>query len=124
MEKQSRRITKRISLKVEEYINKDIKVGDKVIMIDGSSFTSVENTDEELYIVDSYPKLTGSSSIIKEIIGEVVETGIKNFAVPGYDCYYLQDIVVKIGKGKFRTASKMVTTDLSYLDKQKLNWMF
>lgn len=98
---------------IDTFINNDIKVGDKVFLIDGSAFTcmsnELDNEVESIYIICSYPKLTGSDKIIKEIVAEVLEVGISNKCCSAVcNKVYLQDIIVQIGTGKFRTASKLV----------------
>lgn len=94
----------------EELINPSIKVGDKIRIHDGSSITSVEFYPENIYIVFPYPAITGLHQDLKFIDGEVVEVGITNRFIP-HDlckCLYPQDIVIKLGKGLFRTSSAMV----------------
>jgi len=99
------------SIKLHKCINKEIKVGDKVKIYDGSSLTlNVEDTDKSYYVVYEYPEITGLNMELQNIIGQVVETGIEDkitFREFGEWCY-LQDIIVKLGNAQFRTASKMV----------------
>jgi hypothetical protein len=95
------------SLKLKKYINPQIKVGDKVKLIDGSALSHIK-LKGDFYIVDSYPEITGEDALLKDIVGEVVKTKVKNSGCFGAFDIYVQDIVVKLGKAKFRTCSKMV----------------
>jgi len=109
------------SMIIRTLIDKDIKVNDRVRVIDGSSLTYLGkeylpnkaeygDNPKECVIVESYPLLTGSTDKLKDIIADVIEISIKNrCTIPsfGLDVGYLQDIVVKIGNGYFRTSSKL-----------------
>lgn len=88
--------------------NKDIKVGDKVYLWDGSSLTHIHIKDD-FYIIKAYPNITGSNKKLKAIQATVITTGITDKIVLGaIDWAYTQGIVIQIGKAKFRTASSMV----------------
>lgn len=93
---------------IREYINTEIKVGDKVKFWDGSGI-SCDKSNKDIYIVIPYKELTRSGSKLMDIEGEVVEVGIKNRVISGsVDTAYLQDITVRLGSGLFRTCSKFV----------------
>jgi len=100
--------------KIIREVNKDIKVGDTVKLIDGSGLSNIDNPEKEYYIVFSYPDLTG---IIRTALGQiecvVLETGItdiitspNNFVKDSY-CYGV-DIRIKVGNTEFYTCSKFV----------------
>jgi hypothetical protein len=93
-----------------KHIDNTIKVGDQVCFYDGSAISCDESiTDDPMYIVFEYPELTGSSKILKEIIGIVSATGIKDRVCHvGNTGGYLQDCIVKLGNGYFRTCSQFV----------------
>ncbi len=95
------------TLDIVKYINPDIKAGDKIKIVDGSSFTPLDYVMDEFYIIYSYPKLTGTNLVIKEIIGEVIFTGIENSVCtsPWSERAYLQDCIIQLGTGLFRTCS-------------------
>lgn len=94
---------------IKKRINPDIKVGDYVRVIAGSSFSSVLEPLRTLYVVNPYSELTGVGSVIHDIIGHVVEVKIDDAVLHSpIDSLYLQDIVVQLGKGLFRVASKHV----------------
>jgi len=98
------------SYKIRKFINPDIKVGNKVKLIDGSGLSVKDTEHEDVYIVFAYPVLTGSHERLKDIEAYVEEIDIEDIIIPsfGLDTAYLQDIVVKIGEGYFRTCSKFV----------------
>lgn len=90
-------------------IKPEIKKGDKIYLIDGSSLTA-EESKKEHYIVYSYPELTGSHLNLKEIEATVIQAGIQDSLCMGVnDIIYLQDLIVKVGKGLFRIASGHVS---------------
>ena len=62
------------------------------------------------FIVFDYPEITGSNEILKHIVGEVVEIGVTDSICVGVLSARIQDIIVQIGKAKFRTCSKFVAT--------------
>lgn len=98
------------TFELKKYVNPKIKAGDKVKVIDGSAFSPLEYEEEDLYIVLSYPNRTGEETILKEIVGEVIYTGIENSICMGVcGSVYQQDIVVQLGNGLFRTCSKFVS---------------
>lgn len=94
---------------LKTYINPNIQLGDRVKLIDGSAL-SCDTHKEDLYIVFSYPALTGSESTIKDMEGIVVEINVQDRILNsrGLSMAYLQDIVVSLGKANFRTCSKFV----------------
>lgn len=94
---------------IKKRINPDIKVGDYVKVIDGSSFSSVLEPLRTLYIVNSYSELTNVDTLIQDIIGHVIETKIDDAVLHSpTNNLYLQDIVIQLGKGLFRVSSKHV----------------
>jgi len=95
------------SLKIKKYINPHIEVGDKIKLIDGSALSHIK-LKGDFYIIYSYPEITGTDALLKDIVGEVVETNIKNRGCFGDFHIYVQDIVISLGKTKFRTCSKFV----------------
>jgi hypothetical protein len=95
------------SLKLVKYKNPQIKVGDKIKLIDGSALSHITEKGD-FYIIHSYRKLTGSDLPLEDIVGEVVKTNVKNHGCFGAFDIYVQDIVVKLGKAKFRTCSQFV----------------
>jgi len=95
------------SLKLVKYKNPQIKVGDKIKLIDGSALSHITEKGD-FYIIHSYRKLTGSDLSLEDIVGKVVKTNVKNRGCFGAFDIYVQDIVVKLGKAKFRTCSQFV----------------
>jgi hypothetical protein len=92
----------------------ELKVGDIVRVYDGSSITS-EKDDKAIFIVHSYPELTGLNNELKDINAEVLKVGIDDlfcFGCHGFrddpSSIYRQDIQIKIGNGIFYTNSSMV----------------
>lgn len=98
----------KVTLSIVEYINPAIKAGDKVRIVDGSSLTPLNYVKKDFYIVNSYPNLTGTGLKLEEITGEVIFTGIKNSVCTSYDRAYLQDCVIQLGNGLFRTCSQFL----------------
>ena len=96
------------TLIIRKFINPDIKAGDKVMIVDGSAFTPLNFIEENYYIVDAYPKITGSEKIIKDIEGEVIFTNLTDNVTSGVDSVYLQDCIIQLGNGLFRTASQFL----------------
>ena len=96
------------SYKLSRHINSEIKVGDRIKIVDGSGLTSFKEID--VYIIYSYLELTGSELKLKEIEGTVLETNIDNFIHPihSLELAYLQDIVIELGNAKFRTSSNFI----------------
>lgn len=96
------------SLEIRTLINKEIKKGDTVRLIDGSGLSHIEST-EAFYIIYAYYNETGLNQALKHIDAEVLEVGVCDYCVLGAaKNVYLQDIVIKIGNAKFRTSSKFV----------------
>jgi len=95
------------SFKLKTYINNNIKIGDKIKIIDGSGLSSTMSDDnKDYYIIFSYPDYTKSNLNLKEIIGTVVQTNITDYIlISNNDYAYLQDIVIELGEGRFRTCS-------------------
>ena len=111
---------KKITLK--KHINPSIKVGDKVRMVDGSAFSYSGKQTESLFIVQSYPELTGLNAIIKDIDATVLAVNIDNVATLWRDSSaYITDIKLSIGNGEFFTCSKFVE---KVEDEQLLNEPF
>lgn len=101
------------SKQIKKLIDEQIKVGDKVRLIDGSAVCCVEDADNEYYLIFAYPDKTGSTEILKDLEGTVIETGITDHVSLTLisdllSVVYLQDIVVQIGDANFRTASQLV----------------
>lgn len=93
-------------------VDKKIKKGNIVILLDGSALSLKENesysNNEDHFIVDKYPEL-GFDLPLKQYSFVVLETNIKNRVGGGSDDFkYLQDIIVECNGIKFRTASKFV----------------
>ena len=105
---------KKLTYTIRKFINPDIKVGDRIYVIDGSGFTIVtdevdENKIDSYFIINSYPHITGIDEVLCKIIGTVVEINITDKICPrGTINCYLQDIVVSLGNAKFRTCSDFV----------------
>ena len=102
------------SFELFTYVDKKIKIGDRVKLIDGSALSLKEgesySNNEDHYIVFEYPKL-GFDLPLKEYLFVVLETNIKNrVGGGGNEFKYLQDIIVECNGIKFRTASKFVKT--------------
>jgi len=97
------------SLKLRTLINPEIKVGDKVHLIDGSGLTSIDFPDNDFYIIYAYENLTKDPCILKNIESEVIEVGVNEYVSQGScSTAYVQDIVIKAGEVKFRTCSNFV----------------
>lgn len=87
---------------------KDLKVGTRVYLIDGSSLTE-KNNDKNYYIIYAYPHITKSDKILKEIEATVLEVGITDLFSMGVCGYiYPQDIKIQVGEGIFYTSSAHV----------------
>lgn len=93
-------------------INKDIKVGDTVLFIDGSTLTNKEDDElasweeaEDIYIVYSYPNITKIHRVLKEIPMTVLEVDIKDKLVVICKTLMYQDIIVGNDDFQFRTNS-------------------
>jgi len=118
---------KKQTFTLKKHINSEIKAGDKIVVWDGSGFTPLDHTEEELYIVCSYPELTGIENKIQNIVGEVIYTGIQNNICMGcLGTVYQQDIVIQLGDGLFRTCSDFVRKyDPNKLNKsrEKINYL-
>ena len=97
--------------KIKGTINPSIQVGDIVKLIDGSALT---HESGDCWIVNSYPELTSSDKVLKEIPCTVLEVGIADqvcvddYFVKQTNIVYIQDIVVQCGNATFRTNSGMV----------------
>ena len=61
------------SFKIKKLINKNIKVGDTVKIVDGSGISLKNNYNKKIYIVNYYPELTGSNSNLKDINATVLK---------------------------------------------------
>jgi len=97
------------TFEIKTHIDKDIKKGDLVYLIDGSGLSTYETEGQELFIVRSYPKLTNSNSLLKELLFKVIETDVKtNVCMGVLGCVRIQDIIIEINKTKFRTCSQFV----------------
>lgn len=95
--------------KIQSRVNKNIKVGDKVKIIDGSYLTVKGDNTQNPIIPFPLPEVTGTNEELNKIVGEVVESGITNYCTnPFLEKVTIQDIVVKLGNGLFRTSSKEV----------------
>ena len=97
------------SFKLKQRKNSNIKTGDFVKLIDGSGL-SCEESNEPVYIVYPYLNLTGSYENLNDMVAEVLETDIANYAMANgaLGNGYVQDIKVRIGKAEFRTCSDFV----------------
>lgn len=95
-------------LKLSTKQNKNIKIGDRILLIDGSSLHA-ETTKEKCYIVHSHDDITGSNLPLKDIEGEVLKINEPYYSDPRISNYlYHCDLLIKLGKGEFRTSSSMV----------------
>ena len=96
--------------KVRPLNKKDLKVGDKVYLIDGSSLTIGDEDDkEDYYIVFAYPNVTKREKILREIEATVLETELTDFFAEGvFGGIYQQDIKILVGKAIFYTSSAHV----------------
>jgi hypothetical protein len=102
------KIMRKGQYKIEQHINSDIKIGDKVKLRDGSGLTHSSN-DEGIYIVFGYPKLTGSKLPLMELEFTVVNTNIKDLVCMGVcGIVYLQDIEIEYNGCVFYTCSQFV----------------
>lgn len=106
-------MSKHDSYTLKDYIDPSIEIGNIVKLTDGSSLSLKENSKKKLFIVHSYPEITGSNKLIKDMQGIVIEKNITDKGVTfetGMNyIVYKQDILVQIGRAKFRIASKHVT---------------
>lgn len=97
------------SFQFTKYINKSIKVGDKVHFFDGSGISCDKqdvSKNPHLSIIFKYPLLTGRNIPLKEIEGEVIKVNVKDrVSIIDGQFAYFQDCVVKLGNGLFRTPS-------------------
>ena len=105
---------KEYSYTLKSNINPDIKVGDKVNLIDGSGLTL--NIDQyyhkakQYFIVNSYPEATGLNETLKDCEATVIKTGIVDKISLGCIYWaYIQDVLIKVGNVEFRTCSQFVT---------------
>lgn len=98
------------SIKLVVLKNPQIKIGDRVYLRDGSGVTPV-TSNEEVYIVNAYPHLTGRDEKLMDMIGVVVAINVCEYVCrAGFnDNLYLQDVVVCLGEGLFRTCSEFVS---------------
>lgn len=101
----------KLRVTIKEFINTAIKIGDQVLLIDGSALT-LAGYDEDIYIIYAYPEFTGSESILKDIICTVVNVNVEAYCAgckfPDVERVYRQDLVLKCGDTLLRTASGMV----------------
>ena len=98
-------------LTLNKCVNSSISEGDKVILIDGSALypMSEEHKDKRVFIVNSYPEITGSELKLHKIKCNVLETGLSDkVSYSGNNWAYLLDIVILCGNEKFRTCSEFV----------------
>jgi hypothetical protein len=102
------------SYRIDSYVDSGIKVGNIVRMVDGSGLSLVCDYDtiewsQDYVIVSAYPELTGLDKILKDCNAKVLETGLSSHCRIGVCGHvYVQDILVEIGKAKFRTCSAFV----------------
>lgn len=102
------------SLKIERYINPDIKVGDKVRIKDGSALHCITYPDRSFIIHNPYEEVFGVPDPMWDLPFTVVEANVEDYIDTFEICNtaYLQDIVVEYNGVQFRTCSKFVTTEL------------
>lgn len=97
---------------LESHINTDIKKGDIVKIVDGSGLNLLdynhEYREERIYIINSYPDLTKSTKLLKDLEYEVIETNItdKVYKIGSLDIVNLLDCIIDFNGLKFRTMSK------------------
>jgi hypothetical protein len=100
-------------IKAYKHINPDIGITDRVKLIDGSGLCIVTG-NENCDILTSYPNITKSEEILKNLEFEVIETNIEDKLITSKyeDNYgYLVDIKIRynnIEKATFYTCSKFV----------------
>ena len=97
------------SKQINYRINSNIKVGDKVILFDGSALSLIHSNkdleDQDYFIVWDYPEL-GFNEPLKEYEFTVIQTNILDYVCGEF--LHLQDIIVECNGIKFRTASGFV----------------
>jgi len=89
------------TLKIIELEKQELKVGDKIKAVDGSTF-SYKDTGGKAYIVS---KDVTTDLEIGDIVGEVVEIDVKGHIITFANRYYIQDTVVKIAGVEYRINS-------------------
>ena len=106
-------------------VNETIKLGDKVMLIDGSSLSrcyytpdninaeksvhqrySDNSEDSEPCIVHSDFDHNDEHDILENLVGTVVEANVLCYTISYV--IYLQDLIIKIGTGFYRTNSTHV----------------
>ena len=98
--------------KIHRPKNPDIKVGDLVQLIDGSSLIGANPQDDTYYLIGKeYPYITGYKLPLMNIFFEVVETDVEDvgssFATI-YNHVYVCDIKIKANDAYFYTSSNHV----------------
>lgn len=96
------------TFRIDTNINSEVKVGDKVKLTNDETLTHM-NYDGSFDLLRKYPVL-GINQPLEDLVGEVIVTGITEFAVERDGKYvtYLQDIIVKVEGQNFRTTSGAV----------------
>lgn len=85
---------------------KNFKVGDTVRIIDGSALTC-DKSETDIYIVFSYPELTGNDTELKQLDFKIKQLGINNHFCGGVgNKIYRQDALIEYNGVEFRTNSQ------------------
>jgi hypothetical protein len=94
-------------LHLRRCINKDIKVGDTVKIVDGSGLT---HNGKRKYIYSSYESATKSKLPLSEMYFKVVETNVEDkiSETANPKTFYLQDLAIEFKGVVFRTCSAFV----------------
>jgi hypothetical protein len=97
-------------LHLRRCINKDIKVGDTVKIVDGSGLT---HNGKRKYIYSSYESATKSKLPLSEMYFKVVETNVEDkiSETANPKTFYLQDLAIEFNGEVFRTCSAFVKKD-------------
>jgi hypothetical protein len=94
-------------LHLRKWINKDIKIGDTVKIVDGSGLT---HNGKRKYIYSSYESATKSKLPLSEMYFKVVETNVEDkiSETANPKTFYLQDLAIEFKGVVFRTCSAFV----------------
>lgn len=112
------------SLKIKEYIDPNIKVGDVVYLTEGSGLSFVNGDIETTpFIVLSYPTIFKSEEEIKDLPFIVTKTGVKEYGLSSVRSIYIQDIEVEYNGVKMRTCSGMVLSAERIDEDDDVSWI-
>ena len=94
-------------LTVNLFRDEDIRKGDLVKIVDGSSLTVNRLPNNSFFIKRSYPKLFGSVKNLEYLEAKVVQTGINDKFCSGVSSIlYPQDVVIEINGVRISLASR------------------